>query len=91
MKPAGDRVWRKTGRRTLRGIPTGRRAAHAVQTTYGRHQKERDRVAAMSAFFAERDPVFTGNATAGDRRRTEVLWSNRPFPQASLFDAEVTA
>lgn len=31
-------------------------------------------------------PVFTGNATAGDRRRTEVLWSNRPFPQGSLFD-----
>lgn len=30
-------------------------------------------------------PTFTGNATAGDRRRIEVLWSNRPFPQASLF------
>lgn len=32
--------------------------------------------------------AFTGNATAGDRHRTEVLWSNRPFPaaQADLFE-----
>lgn len=29
--------------------------------------------------------VFNGNGT-GDRSRTEVLWSNRPFPQPSLFD-----
>lgn len=36
-------------------------------------------------------PVFTGNATAGQRRRIEVLWSNRPFPQGSLFDEEVPA
>ena len=32
-------------------------------------------------------PVFNGNGT-GDRSRTEVLWSNRPFTQGSLFDAE---
>ena len=33
-------------------------------------------------------PAFNGNGT-GDRSRTEVLWSNRPFPgQGSLFDAE---
>jgi DNA adenine methylase len=32
-------------------------------------------------------PVFNGNGT-GDRSRTEVLWSNRPFAQGSLFDAE---
>ena len=29
--------------------------------------------------------VFNGNGT-GDRSRTEVLWSNRPFRQGSLFD-----
>lgn len=34
-------------------------------------------------------PVFNGNGT-GDRSRTEVLWSNQPFAQASLFDAQVT-
>lgn len=28
----------------------------------------------------------TGNGS-GDRSRIEVLWSNRPFPQGSLFDA----
>lgn len=33
--------------------------------------------------------TFNGNGT-GDRSRTEVLWSNRPFPQASLFDCGVT-
>jgi DNA adenine methylase len=32
----------------------------------------------------------TGNGT-GERSRTEVLWSNRPFPQGSLFDADLTA
>lgn len=32
--------------------------------------------------------AFTGNGAAGDRYRTEVIWSNRPFPQASLFDLE---
>lgn len=35
-------------------------------------------------------PVFNGNGT-GDRHRTEVLWSNRPFAQASLFDDTLTA
>lgn len=29
--------------------------------------------------------VFNGNGT-GDRSRVEVLWSNRPFPQPTLFD-----
>lgn len=32
-------------------------------------------------------PVFNGNGT-GDRSRVEVLWSNRPFGQGSLFDTE---
>jgi DNA adenine methylase len=31
-----------------------------------------------------------GNGVSGDRARTEVLWSNRPFPQASLFDQEAS-
>lgn len=30
--------------------------------------------------------AFTGNSATGNARRTEVLWSNRPFPQGSLFD-----
>jgi DNA adenine methylase len=32
--------------------------------------------------------VFTGNSGEGHRRRTEVLWSNRPFPQGQLFDLD---
>ena len=32
-------------------------------------------------------PTFNGNGS-GDRSRIEVLWSNRPFAQASLFDAQ---
>jgi DNA adenine methylase len=32
----------------------------------------------------------TGNGK-GDRSRTEVVWSNRPFPQGHLFDAEGAA
>jgi DNA adenine methylase len=32
-------------------------------------------------------PAFTGNSHDGTARRTEVLWSNRPFPQGSLFDS----
>ncbi len=44
MTPAEPtRYWRKGLRRTRRGIPTGRRATHQPETTYGRHQKERDR------------------------------------------------
>lgn len=30
--------------------------------------------------------AYTGNSHAGKGQRAEVLWSNRPFPQASLFD-----
>ena len=47
MTPAEPtRVWRRTRRKALRGIPTGRRVTHQPETTYGRHQKERDRLAA---------------------------------------------
>jgi DNA adenine methylase len=34
-------------------------------------------------------PTFTGNGSDG--HRTEILWSNRPFPQGHLFDAEGAA
>jgi hypothetical protein len=44
MTPAEPtRVWRKTRRRALRRVPTGRRATHEVRTTYGHRQQERDR------------------------------------------------
>lgn len=33
-------------------------------------------------------PAYTGNSRTGTARRAEVLWSNRPFPQGSLFDLE---
>jgi DNA adenine methylase len=29
---------------------------------------------------------FTGNGRTGGAKRTEVLWSNRPFSRATLFD-----
>ena len=64
MTPAEPaREWRKGLRRTRRGMSTGRRATHEVLTAYGRHQKERDRLAAwqqataraeMDADMAER-------------------------------------
>jgi hypothetical protein len=55
MTPAEPtRVWRKTRRRALRGVPTGRRATHAVETTYGHRQRERDRAAAFSEWCAQR-------------------------------------
>jgi hypothetical protein len=42
MTPAEPtRVWRRTRRKALRGVPTGRRATHEIATAYGRHQKER--------------------------------------------------
>jgi hypothetical protein len=43
MTPAERGPWRKTRRKALRGVPTGRRATHEVQTTYGQRQQERDR------------------------------------------------
>jgi hypothetical protein len=44
MTPAEPtRVWRRTRRKALRGIPTGRRVTHEVRTTYGHRQRERDR------------------------------------------------
>ncbi len=43
MRPLGTRVWRKGRHRIWRGVATGRRATHAVETTYGHRQRERDR------------------------------------------------
>jgi hypothetical protein len=55
MTPAEPtRVWRKTYRRALRGVPTGRRATHAVETTYGHRQRARDRAAEFSEWCAQR-------------------------------------
>ena len=43
MTPAeSTRVWHKTARKALRGIPTGRRATHVADAAYGRRQKTRD-------------------------------------------------
>jgi hypothetical protein len=49
MMPQNTRVLR---RRAWRGIPGGRRATHTVETTYGRRQKERDRLARRDAAIA---------------------------------------
>jgi len=40
MAPEGVKVRRRDLRRAGRGIPTGRRATHTVETAYGRKQKE---------------------------------------------------
>lgn len=50
--PERARVLRRERRRAWRGHPTGRRATHAVETTYGRKQKERDRLALFAALTA---------------------------------------
>ncbi len=67
MTPAEPtRVWRRTRRKALRGIPTGRRATHVTEAAYGRHQKERDWLATrlwvtaqaeMTADLAAREAV----------------------------------
>ena len=54
MRPQDSRVWRKARRRALKGVPTGRRATHAVETTYGQQQRARDRQEQFSAFCAAR-------------------------------------
>lgn len=41
-------------RRTLRGVPTGRRATHEVETTYGRHQQAAERAGLFARFIAAR-------------------------------------
>lgn len=67
MTPAEPRRYRRKGlRRTRRGLPTGRRATHEVLTTYGRHQKERDRLAAwqQATARAEMEADMAGRSAA---------------------------
>jgi hypothetical protein len=48
MQPApGPR--RRNLRRTLRGIPAGRRATHPVETAYGRKHRDQEWLAARAA------------------------------------------
>jgi hypothetical protein len=58
MRPPDGKPTRRGMRRARRGMPTGRRATHAVQTTYGRHQRDRDwretMCAAIEAFRQQR-------------------------------------
>jgi hypothetical protein len=53
MKPQDDGVWRKTRRKVLRGVSTGRRATHEVRATYGCRQRERDRRLAWQTATAQ--------------------------------------
>jgi hypothetical protein len=54
MRPLGVRYWRKGRRKEWRGTPTGRRATHAVETTWGRHQEARARAIEHSEWCAQR-------------------------------------
>jgi hypothetical protein len=47
--PEHARVMRRERRKAWRGVPRGRRATHEVRTTYGRKQRERDRLALFAA------------------------------------------
>jgi hypothetical protein len=58
MTPQNTRVWRKDARRARRGVRTGRRATHAVETTYGRHQKDAARRARWAEFDHLRGRCF---------------------------------
>ena len=44
----------------------------------------------LSTWFRREIAAHAGNGAAAARSRTEVLWSNRPFSQGSLFDLEDT-
>ena len=66
MTPYDHGPRRRSYRRTLRGIPAGRRATHQPETTYGHRQRERDRRTAwlmataraeMAADLAAREAV----------------------------------
>jgi hypothetical protein len=57
MSPENTRVWRKTRRQALRGVPTGRRATHPVQTTYGEGQRRAAWLASWAAAKRERDAL----------------------------------
>jgi hypothetical protein len=52
MQPQGTRVWRKSGRAALRGIPRGRRASHKGSVTWGQQHEIAARAAAWAAYRA---------------------------------------
>ncbi|HMH90150.1 MAG TPA: hypothetical protein VK586_03600 [Streptosporangiaceae bacterium] len=52
MQPQGTRVWRKSGRAALRGIPRGRRTSHKIRVTWGQQHQIAARAAAWAAFRA---------------------------------------
>ena len=57
MTPQNTRVWRKTRRQALRGIPTGRRVTHTAQTNYGEGQRRAAWLASWAAMKQERDAL----------------------------------
>jgi hypothetical protein len=59
--PDHDRVSRRERRRAWRGIPAGRRVTHKTETTYGRKQRERDRLAAWQAAIDAATAAGEGN------------------------------
>lgn len=50
--PPGERVLRRERRHAWKGTPGRPRATRKVETTYGRHQRARDREAAWALVFA---------------------------------------
>lgn len=67
MSPAeSTRCWRKTRRKALRGVKTGRRATRQVKTTYGHRQRERDRrlVWQIATARAEMEAAMTARQQA---------------------------
>ena len=60
---------RRERRAAAKGIPRGRRATRKVQTTYGRHQRDRDWRAAMDATreaFRQQHEMAATQAARGD-------------------------
>lgn len=69
MTPAENtRIWRKTRRQALRGIPTGRRASHHPRTANGRQQQ------ATSAADSGRPAEAIQTA----RERARLAWVTAP-------------
>jgi DNA adenine methylase len=69
-----------------RELAAALRAAAAAVVLSGYHSALYDQL--YAGWHVAEMAAFTGNARTGNTRRTEVLWSNRPFPatQAHLFD-----
>lgn len=54
MRPDAPHPWRREIRRGRRGLPRARRRERPVRTTYGRRQRQRDRLLEWQTFHAER-------------------------------------